>query len=191
MALLSSTFSDASARLIDALNEAEKRRIKDEHPTPPRGNTPTPHGKDSGHKRRLSPLHNTFIPARSMAEMGSFAPMPSSMARFAGHVDAIAGALNDAREHMEECVAALRDPPAHGLSLEPAPESAPASGPPSVQDHPAFQAYDRLRKELGYALRECERGRERLLDLVAGPRASPTEDDDASPHTPEIGRAHV
>jgi hypothetical protein len=30
-----------------------------------------------------------------------------------------------------------------------------------------LKAYERLRRELGYALRECERGRERLLDIIA------------------------
>ena len=179
MALLSSTFSDASTRLVEALDEAEKRRIKDEHPTPPRGNTPTPQGKESSRDRCTSPLRNTFTPMRSMAEMTSFAPMPSNMTRLAGHIDAMSTALNDAREHIEECVASLRDPLSHGL---------PEGGlPSSVQEHPAFQAYDRLRKELGYALRECERGRERLLEIVA-PRApaDTADDEDAAPHTPGL-----
>ncbi|KAH9939092.1 uncharacterized protein BXZ73DRAFT_44256 [Epithele typhae] len=179
MALLCSTFSDASARLMEALNEVDKRRIKDEHPTPPRGNTPTPQGK-SGHQRRASPLHHSYVPARSVAEMSGFAPVPSNLTRLATHVDAISGALNEAREHLEECISAIRDAPAPGSS---------EIGTPSVQDHPAFQAYDRLRKELGYALRECERGRERLLDIIADPRPSvdSAEDDDASPNTPGLG----
>ncbi|KAI0351342.1 hypothetical protein OH77DRAFT_1429891 [Trametes cingulata] len=181
MALLTSTFADASARLVEALDDAEKRRIKDEHPTPPSG--PSPLGRDSS----VSPLRNEMggverKRARLMTEMLSFAPMPSNMSRFGAHVDAISGALNDARDHLEECIAALRDASSRRESLD------MHEGAPSVQDHPAFQAYDRLRKELGFALRECERGRERLLDILAGPRsiAEGVEDEDVSPNTPGL-----
>ncbi|KAI0364683.1 hypothetical protein BV20DRAFT_1116256 [Pilatotrama ljubarskyi] len=181
MALLTSTFADASARLVEALDDAEKRRIKDEHPTPPTG--PSPLSRDSS----VSPLRNEMgggerKRARLMTEMISFAPMPSNMSRFGAHVDAISGALNDARDHLEECVASLRDASSRRQSLD------MHEGTPSVQDHPAFQAYDRLRKELGFALRECERGRERLLDILAGPRSATegAEDEDASPNTPGL-----
>ncbi|KAH9893577.1 hypothetical protein C8Q73DRAFT_666252 [Cubamyces lactineus] len=178
MALLTSAFADASARLVEALDEAEKRRIKDEHPTPPCG--PSQVGRESS----ISPIRNDKIRMRSMAEMVSFAPMPSSMSRFGVHVDSIANALNDARDHLEECVAALRDIASRRQSLE-----VPEGGAPSVQDHPAFQAYDRLRKELGFALRECERGRERLLDIIAGPRPAlegAEDEEEASPQTPGL-----
>lgn len=181
MALLSSTFSDASTRLMEALDEAEKRRVKDEVPTPPQEKSSLPKRKENGKERCGSPLRRSIAPMRSMAEMISFAPVPSNMSRLAGHVDAISTALNDARDHMEECISALRNPTI---------EYEHDGGRPSVQDHPAFQAYDRLRKELGYALRECERGRERLLDIIA-PRSIPeAEDEDAdadvSPHTPGL-----
>ncbi|TBU24410.1 hypothetical protein BD311DRAFT_671865 [Dichomitus squalens] len=181
MSLLSSTFSDASARLIDALNEAEKRRVKDEHPTPPRGNTPTPNDKElghtKGHERKVSPLRHE-LNARSLLELTTFAPMPSSMARLASHIETISSALDDARDHIHECVKALRDPLAHRGPVD-------AS---NVQEHPAFQAYDRLRKELGFALRECERGRERLLDILVPPSLALAEADDeeASPNTPGL-----
>ncbi|KAI0690876.1 hypothetical protein C8T65DRAFT_671113 [Cerioporus squamosus] len=181
MALLSSTFADASTRLMEALDDAEKRRIKDENPTPPRGNSALPQGKESGKERSSSPLRRSFAPMRSMAEMISFAPMPSNMSRLAGHIDAISTALNDARDHMEECIYALRNPNSQC-------ETQLDGSPAQVQDHPAFQAYDRLRKELGFALRECERGRERLLDIIA-PRPIQEVDDedaDASPHTPGL-----
>ena len=190
MALLSTTFSDASARLVDALDDAEKRRKKDEHPTPPRGNTPTPssssHGK--GHERKNSPLRNDYTP-RSLMELVSFAPMPSSMARLASHIETISTALHDAREHIDECVGALRDPAvaaaAQRASLD---LTAHGAANADVQAHPAFQAYDRLRKELGFALRECERGRERLLDVLS-PRPlalAEADDEDAAPNTPGL-----
>lgn len=160
MALLRSTFEDASARLTEALDLAAKNRVRDERPTP----------------RNSLDLSTVRLgaPARTMAEMVSFAPVPSHLVRFAAHVDAMSAALNDAREHLEECVTSLRDT---------TPTEAPASAS-AVQEHAAFQAYDRLRKELGYALRECERGRERLLDIVAGPQHSAAPDSPASPDGP-------
>ncbi|KAI0653021.1 hypothetical protein C8Q70DRAFT_1048685 [Cubamyces menziesii] len=138
-------FADASARLVEALDEAEKRRIKDEHPTPPCG--PSQIGRDSS----ISPIRSDKIRMRSMAEM-------VSMSRFGAHVDSIANALNDARDHLEE-----------RQSLE-----VPEGGVPS--------AYDRLRKELGFALRECEH-------IIAGPRPAPEgaeDEEEASPQTPGL-----
>ncbi|KZT68657.1 hypothetical protein DAEQUDRAFT_670985 [Daedalea quercina L-15889] len=163
MALLRSTFEDASARLMEALDIVEKNRVKDERPSP-RASVDLSAG-------------NRPQAARTMAEMVSFAPMPSHLARFAAHVDAMSTALNDAREHLEQCVASLRDTMPEGE----AGSSSGTDGASLVQEHPAFQAYDRLRKELGYALRECERGRERLLDIVSGPRQTPAGDDLDSP----------
>lgn len=162
MALLTSTFEDASSRLMEALNEAERKRVQDERPSPERD--------------VAAPVLSPALRSRTMAEMISFAPMPSHLSRFAAHVDAISTALNEARLHLEQTVASLRDPsPAEGVTS--------AGGSATVaQEHPAFQAYDRLRKELGFALRECERGREQLLDIVSGPRIPPTnEDADDSP----------
>ncbi|EED78953.1 predicted protein [Postia placenta Mad-698-R] len=162
MALLTSTFEDASSRLMEALNEAERKRVQDERPSPERD--------------VAAPVLSPAPRSRTMAEMISFAPMPSHLSRFAAHVDAISTALNEARLHLEQTVASLRDPsPAEGVTS--------AGGSATVaQEHPAFQAYDRLRKELGFALRECERGREQLLDIVSGPRIPSTnEDADDSP----------
>jgi hypothetical protein len=48
------------------------------------------------------------------------------------------------------------------LSLNPNEEA-------EVEPPRALQAYERLRRELGLALRECERGRERLLEIVNPP----------------------
>ncbi|KAI0051012.1 hypothetical protein FA95DRAFT_421787 [Auriscalpium vulgare] len=163
MALLTSTLADSAARLADALDVAEGQRLREQNPTPSpistisRSNSPTsdtPNGAER--PRRHSHL-------RTVSQMTSFAPMPSQFSRFAEHVDAMSSALNDARDHLEECVASLRD------------------GTPSStvrpEESPAVQAYERLRRELGLALRECERGRERLLDLVA-PRPADNDDDD-------------
>lgn len=49
------------------------------------------------------------------------------MTRFATHVDAMSSALNDARAHLEQCVAALRDPTEDG-----------EDGPRPLQEAPAL-----------------------------------------------------
>ncbi|KAK7685830.1 hypothetical protein QCA50_011176 [Cerrena zonata] len=163
MALLTSTFSDASSRLMEALDEAEKKRMKDERPSTEssREASPTP---ELQLKKQLASR-----PARTMAEMVSFAPMPSHLSRFAAHVDAISSALNDARSHLEECVASLRATSDEEMASIP------------TEDSAALQTYDRLRKELGFALRECERGRERLLDIISPPSQHQEQEHDSSP----------
>ena len=177
MALLTSTFSDASSSLLAALDEAEKKRMKDERPS-----TESLMG-DSSRDSSLSPESSkqlTARPARTMAEMISFAPMPSHLSRFALHVDAISSALNDAREHLEQCVATIRESSDPNLSTQPQADGSSADpfGTESASENPALQAYDRLRKELGYALRECERGRERLLDILAPAKPIPETDEE-------------
>ncbi|KAI1791920.1 hypothetical protein LXA43DRAFT_1094255 [Ganoderma leucocontextum] len=163
-----------SSRPSTTRRSAARRTSTLPHPaaTPPR-----PTGKEhvKGHERKNSPLRNDYTP-RSLMELVSFAPMPSSMARLATHIEAISSAMNDAKDHIDECVGALRDPASRRTSLD-------AS---NMQAHPAFQAYDRLRKELGFALRECERGRERLLDILSPRPLVEADDEDASPNTPGL-----
>lgn len=144
MELLTSTFADAAARLTEALEEAERLKLRLENPSP---------NSLASHSRSVSLTGQ------------SFAPMPSHMSRFAIHVDAISSALEDAKEDLDQCVDALRE----GSSAT----------PPSP--HPALEAYERLRRELGLALRECERGRERLLDIISPPRPDDDPDPDANP----------
>ena len=179
MALLTSTFADASSSLLSALDEAEKRRMKDERPS-------TESLVGSSRDSSVSPEEprGTSAPPRSgktMAEMISFAPMPSSLARFATHVDAISSALDDAREHLEKCVASIREDKDSNVSAKSTADGASLDpfGAEGTSENPTLQAYDRLRKELGYALRECERGRERLLDILAPPKtAAETDEED-------------
>lgn len=180
IALLTSTLDDASARLLDALAEVQRVRLRDERPSP-ESLAASRAGSESPSSRGATPPR-MVRPARTMAEMVSFAPMPSHLTRFAAHVDAISSALNDARDHLEQCVSALSEPDPARSDDGTSPGDADAANPlPSVQDHPAFQAYDRLRKELGFALRECERGRERLLDIVAGAHPQPAGEPDDTP----------
>ena len=177
MALLTSTLANATAPLVDALEATERERLRTENPTP------TSHSRSSstGSHIGTSPLHQgprrRRQAHRSSSHFTSFAPLPSHLARFAAHVDALTNALNDAREHLESCVASLRD------------DSTTASDNSShtythhnpkqdVVDSPALRAYERLRRELGLALRECERGRGPLIELLRPPSADEDEEDE-------------
>ncbi|KAK7031509.1 hypothetical protein R3P38DRAFT_3313584 [Favolaschia claudopus] len=185
MALLTSTFADTAARLGKALAEAvrveaEFGKIDDEEDEDVGVKVRVPRGKPGSELERLKVVEErcgpSTLPSSSLM-LNGFAPVPTHLSRFAAHVDAISSALDDAREHLAECVAALRE-------KSPAPEQTHlrrrrsrtfslAAPPPA--EAPALQAYERLRRELGLALRECERGRDRLLDIVAPPAAAPVE----------------
>ena len=186
MALLTSTLANATAPLVDALEAAERERLRTENPTP------TSHSRSSSAESHIgtSPLHREQRRRRqahrSSSHFTSFAPLPSHLARFAAHVDALTNALNDAREHLESCVASLRD------------DSTTASANSShtythhnpkqdVVDSPALHAYERLRRELGLALRECERGRGPLIELLRPPSADEGEEDEEEDGVPSLG----
>ena len=168
MSLLTTIFADASSRLTEALEDSEHARVKEENPS-----------SDSlpSHSRATSIID---VPRRPNAtQVLSFAPGPSHLSRFAAHVDAISSALTDAREHLELCVAAVNTVTAQQQQQQ---QEASDSTPPRATPHEnhAMQAYERLRRELGLALRECERGRERLLDITA-PRGPADADPDDLP----------
>ena len=184
MGLLTSAFLDASAALDDVLQEAEQQKLRDSNPTPFSCS-------DEGRSfEKLVPLttgeKRTRRRRRTEGGSGSgsvsFAPLPSRLSRFMGHVEAVSQALDDARENLEMCVAALRDEGESRSSSggrarkrKRGSRAALASGGgPAEQGEEedegeascALEAYERLRRELGLALRECERGRERLLDVM-------------------------
>lgn len=183
MALLTSALANATAPLIEALDATERERLRTENPTPS-----TSHSRSSSSESpiRTSPLHHQEQRRRrkahrSSSHFASFAPLPSHLARFALHVDAMKSALDDAREHLESCVASLRD----GTSTSTATATANAThtndlraSTQEVVEAPALHAYERLRRELGLALRECERGREPLLELLRPPSADEDEEDE-------------
>ena len=180
MGLLTGTLADAAARLGEALDDVNMGREEEgegdvvdeegegeevgveESPAPSRADR-------NGNKRSksIAQMIMTTVPTAP-----SFAPMPSHLARFAVHVDAISSAMNDARDDLEACVASLRtEEGARGSAV-------------------AVSAYERLRRELGLALRECERGRARLLDLVADSDPGPAElgeDTDDEDELPGLG----
>ncbi|VDB88655.1 unnamed protein product [Peniophora sp. CBMAI 1063] len=178
MSLLASSLAEATARLTSTLEKDERTRMNAQIPTPIHSPRVSLSLSDAVPRRRVSrpqtPLTSSFGSGSSshrQRDSLSFAPMPSQFSRFATHVDAVSTALSDARENLESCVAALRDDDrseAHERS----------DSLSSVTSHPAVQAYERLRRELGLALRECERGRERLLDLVSPPPPVHSDEED-------------
>ena len=158
MALLTSALTNATAPLVEALEAAEHERLLTENPSPT-----TAHSRASSTESHTRPSSFQQRSARRKSHVtSSFAPLPSHLSRFAAHVDALMNALYDAREHLESCVASLRGGAATG----------------NAQDAPALRAYECLRRELGLALRECERGREPLLELLLPPRADSEDEDD-------------
>ncbi|EIW75137.1 hypothetical protein CONPUDRAFT_140129 [Coniophora puteana RWD-64-598 SS2] len=207
MSLLTSSLVDAAARLGEALDSEEygdtidadavsdgslegRHGLSANH-SPASSTSPTP----SRRHAQLPSLSQGLVVASNNATAGAslgspgFAPMPSHIARFAGHMDAITAALDDARSNLEECVAALRRD-----ALNPSPShsrhasSTSSAPPPSPAEHAAVQAYERVRRELGIALRECERGREPLLCAVVPPPPSPdSEADDLPILGPDLG----
>lgn len=180
MGLLTSTLVDASSRLTEALEYAEREKMKDQNPTPalvPSSQVSEDEKKDGNVKGGVR-----LKEGRRRSSNISFAPLPSHLSRFAAHVEAITTALDDARDHLQECVASLReeqDNPAVWPNRKHRPQRH-ASGTGAEEESHALQAYERLRRELGLAFRECERGKERLLDAVFSPDLGDEEDDEQS-----------
>ena len=253
MTLLTTSLVDATERLMEALDDAEKRRITDETPSLPslsreasasppnqatspsqklnslRSRSRSPSFRRASHSRSHSqtqsypqplylPQHLTSVPRhlrsdsastsssappnandsefpaiakakkpfRSIEQILSYAPTPSHLMRFAGHVDALTCTLNEARDHLEQCVTALRDV-ASGKTQDPSPldvslddpfaDPQPQGPTPATANTTvAIEAYERVRKELGLALREYERGRDHLLQHIQQLTAPPPRD---------------
>ncbi|KAJ7173655.1 hypothetical protein C8R46DRAFT_1348274 [Mycena filopes] len=187
MALLTTTFSDAAARLTAALEEADHQDAEfNQRETVQLADLSGASARATGGRTATSLLT-------------SFAPVPTHLTRFAAHVDAISSALDDAREHLADCVAALRHPSAGAEQQQPhlkrrrsrtfslARLGGGAEAEQQPTEAPALQAYERLRRELGLALRECERGRDRLLDLVAPPTPPPDPAESEEDEVPSLG----
>ena len=174
--LLTSALVDSAGRLGEALEAAEGLKMREGEITPE---------KERGGIRELFGLQELGEAATTSSP--SFAPVPSRISRFAAHVAAISSALDDAREHLEKCVDALKAPSfvegsamprkrAHTRSLSRA-FGTRVDGEQDTVEVIALDAYERLRRELGVALRECERGRERLLEVVSPPLPASSSDE--------------
>ncbi|KAH9479252.1 hypothetical protein JR316_0007840 [Psilocybe cubensis] len=194
--LLTSSLTDGYSRLSAALEEVEQRNLAEQNPTPDTSTTTFNLSEPSDIKFSQAVDLNGEIKRRKHQSRISFAPMPSHISRFATHVAAISAALDDARENLEQCVDALKAGPVPGPSKSPRHSRSPsamASLPTDEdqdaesKDPPALQAYERLRRELGMALRECERGRERLLELVNPVTQSDDEDEEEFDDLPGLG----
>ncbi|KAF5386411.1 hypothetical protein D9757_006676 [Collybiopsis confluens] len=194
MSLLTSSLVDAGARLTEALDFVDDQRRQD--------GTPSPSAVQTGMRmssldeedvdadmvmlddfRRSSLLSGQQRRRTSIMQPNSFAPIPSHLSRFATHVEAIASALEDAREQLIMCVSKLKSDtdPVGDVEVMENLESSPGTTGATLEkekEHPALQAYERLRRELGLALRECERGRERLLDAILPPQQQSESSED-------------
>ncbi|KAF9068434.1 hypothetical protein BDP27DRAFT_1327344 [Rhodocollybia butyracea] len=142
MMLLTSTLVDASARLTSALDVVDDQKLQDGTPSP---------STDLRMSEMMSfseTARSSLLSRRGRTVQDSFAPMPSHLNRFASHIEAIASALEDARGQLVECVAALKSDPITGK------DGSENSSNAGKDEHPALLAYERLRRELGLALRE-------------------------------------
>ncbi|XP_006461679.1 hypothetical protein AGABI2DRAFT_193079, partial [Agaricus bisporus var. bisporus H97] len=210
MELLIGALSDTSARLCEALRVVDAMRLRDQTPTPvgsvDLGPSSTSPGSELAEVRKLiaekegkrTRLSEIMMAGQDMTRtvggVVSFAPMPSPLSRFAGHVATIQTALEDSRRHLENCVSNLKSSDQHSSLFSSAePQGAFDIGnEDSDQHHPALRAYEKLRRELGFALRECERGRNRLLDIVKPPQPAGMEFEEEQGESPDgvPGLAH-
>ena len=182
--LLTSALVDSAGRLSEALEEAEGVKMREGEITPE---------KERGGIRDLFGVQE--LGEATTTSSSSFAPIPSRISRFAAHVAAISSALDDAREHLEKCVDTLKTPSfvegsamprkrLHTRSLSRA-FGTGVDGEQETVEVIALEAYERLRRELGVALRECERGRERLLEVVSPPLPASSSDEGEDGETGE------
>lgn len=95
-------------------------------------------------------------PVLKTTPFSGFAPTPTPIAKFAAHMTNLSTALEEAREHLTACVSGLR---------------------PKEDKAQALLAYDAVRRELGVALREYERGRIHLIAILSPPQTEPEHED--------------
>ncbi|KAG9019023.1 hypothetical protein FRB90_007195 [Tulasnella sp. 427] len=174
--LLTSALEDASASLSDALEEGKQEKDRDGQPSPlniafPSRDlppltarmsllgSPFPEGILSSTPSRASvALWSRFNSPQIGVGNSSFAPTESHLTRFSAHVNGLLEAMDNAKLQLKECISVVQN-------VVDGPSALPyADDTPSLQS--ALQSYDRLRKELSSALREFERGRGSLLDLI-------------------------
>ena len=185
--LLTSTLADVSSRLSEVLDETEQQSLQ-EQVLSPISMLPTSEDETSF---RDQLIQNPSYKSLKTDGQVSFAPMPNHISRFAAHVAAITSALDDARDNLEQCISALKEDSFVSSSFSSSQTSRPSRNipPPKTAESAApeetvpvaLQAYERLRRELGLALRECERGRDRLLEIVNPPVSSDEEESDDLP----------
>jgi hypothetical protein len=170
IALLISTLEDETARLIEALESSHLNQQREQLPTAP----PTPINP------MVSPSHQRHTQDR-LQESISFAPLPSNLAKFISQAEAIESALDKAGNALRACTSSVRNLAGVPLDADEKLDSAASA---------ALEAYETLRRDLGLALRDCERARDPLLGLI--PKTSNVESDsDADePAVPPLAQDH-
>ena len=184
--LLISTLADVSSRLSEVLDEKEQQSLQDQIPSP---SSMLLSSDDETTFRNQQNQHPSYKSLKTDGRV-SFAPMPNHISRFAAHVAAITSALDDARDNLDQCISALKEDSSgfsgfSGSLQISQPSKKTAESAPEEAVPAALQAYERLRRELGLALRECERGRDRLLEIVNPPSAP--SDEEESDDLPSLG----
>ena len=185
MGLLISTLADVSSRLSEVLDETEQQSLQDQISSP---SSVLPNSEDEATFRDPQNQIPSYKSLKTDSRV-SFAPMPNHISRFAAHVAAITSALDDARDDLDQCISALKEDSCFSSSFSGSSQTLrrsrniPKTGESASEEAVplALQAYERLRRELGLALRECERGRDRLLEIVSPPVPSDEEEFDDLP----------
>jgi hypothetical protein len=168
MNLFSKALLDASSSLAEALSEYLAARMAEQVPTPP--SSKIRHSSDGrGNGMRdifgmpISPLPSPPAVIRRLpsVELSSFAPMPTDLAQFAAHMDTMTKSIEAAQKELRACLTALQSPPPSRGDQEQVTQcgndlSVSRTQPLTQQ---VMDSYGRLRRELGTALRECERGK--------------------------------
>ncbi|KZT41747.1 hypothetical protein SISSUDRAFT_1059263 [Sistotremastrum suecicum HHB10207 ss-3] len=188
LSLLRSALEDGSDRLADSI--ADHERGAQSLPSPPLISPPPPpvpsserqsvslnltlNRNENGRVQILDFLRGS---ASQRSPENGFAPLPSHLARFVNHVEQLQTAIDDAWDSLRECVDHLAE---SSSTLTPSTSASSYGNRGNVeedrrdQDHgeeesPALQAYDRLRRNLGVAFREGERGRASLAHFLHPP----------------------
>ncbi|KAH7098583.1 hypothetical protein BKA62DRAFT_364987 [Auriculariales sp. MPI-PUGE-AT-0066] len=174
--LLTSAMEDASTRLIEALEEAEHEAVMVAQPSPPLSphlglSLEMPEHVVSFAQRLL------FPPGLLPSDSGSFAPGPSNLARLAGHMDSIVESMGNIKDHLSELATTIRSYQHEQMDGDES-NGARMDGLRSQ----SLTVYERLRSELGVALRECERSRGPLQNALWPPAPPAAAYDD----TPEL-----
>ena len=174
--LFTSTFDDASARLVEALEESEREAAMVAEPSP----VTSQHDLPSFDMEPVPFAQRLLFPPGLLPPVSaSFAPGPSNIARVAGHMDGIVEGMASAREHLTDLAETLRAYQQARLDLD---EMSGASARVDELRSQTLTVYERLRSELGLALRECERSRAPLQNALWPPAPQTSVFDD----TPEL-----
>jgi hypothetical protein len=167
IALLTSMLEDETTRLVEALESSHLNRQCDELPTAP----PMPINQTGSPSHRRRTQHRLQDPI-------SFAPLPSGLAKFISQAEAMESTLDQANDALRVCTRSVRKLAGIPLGADENSLNSAASA--------ALQAYEALRRDLGRALRDCERARDPLLGLI--PKASDAGSDSDEPAVPPLAQ---